>query len=67
MKMWSDAGSFAMYDASKRTCPILILHGDNDNVTDHRSSECFIDTCGSKDKKFILAKGFLHDLHTETD
>jgi alpha-beta hydrolase superfamily lysophospholipase len=66
LKIWSDAGAIAMYDTAKFTCPILIIHGDKDTVTDYRSSECFIQTCNSKDKKFILAKGFLHDLHTET-
>jgi alpha-beta hydrolase superfamily lysophospholipase len=67
MKMWSDAGSFAMYDAAKCTSPILVIHGDQDAVSDYKSSECFVDICGSKQKKFVLAKGFMHDLHTESD
>jgi alpha-beta hydrolase superfamily lysophospholipase len=67
LKLWTDAGSFCMYDAAKFTAPLLMLHGDQDAVSDFKSSQCFIDTCGSKDKKFILAKGFLHDLHAEPD
>jgi alpha-beta hydrolase superfamily lysophospholipase len=48
--------------AEQLVCPLLVLHGTADQITDPRGSEALVKRAGSKDKTLELYEGFYHDL-----
>jgi len=47
--------------------PLLVLHGDQDQVTAYQSSQRFVKNIPAKDKTHSLYPGGFHELHNEPD
>ncbi|KAI8907277.1 Alpha/Beta hydrolase protein [Gorgonomyces haynaldii] len=45
--------------------PLLLIHGDDDGLTDYRGSEAFYGKCKSKDKQLKIFPQAGHELHNE--
>jgi acylglycerol lipase len=61
-----DACNFIINNYKKFIYPILIIHGDNDVVTDYKSSELFYQNIESSDKKFLSISNGYHNLLIKT-
>jgi len=59
------AGDHVIENADKISIPILMLHGDADQITSHKASELFITKVSSKDQKIKIYKDCYHELHNE--
>ncbi|VVU95570.1 Serine aminopeptidase, S33 [seawater metagenome] len=57
-----DACNFISTNYKKFLFPVLIIHGDNDVVTDFKSSEKFYNNIESPDKQFLPIKNGYHNL-----
>lgn len=56
---------WTMENASKLTCPVLILQAGNDKIVDKKKTEEFYKMVKSKDKTYKEYAGFLHELWNE--
>jgi len=56
---------WAMENASNLICPVLIMQGGNDKIADKKKAEEFFNKVRSKDKRFKVYDGFLHELWNE--
>jgi alpha-beta hydrolase superfamily lysophospholipase len=56
---------WAMDNASKLICPVLIMQGGNDKIVDKVKTKEFFDKVKSKDKNYKEYDGFLHELWNE--
>jgi len=56
---------WAMENASKLICPVLIMQAGNDKIVDKGKPKEFFDKVKSKDKSFKEYVGFLHELWNE--
>lgn len=45
--------------------PLLVYHGDEDQVTWHDASQQFVEKVQANDKQFISYKGYFHECHNE--
>jgi len=52
---------------SKITCPLLVLHGTIDKVTEPKSSKDFFENVGSTQKLFVSLEGFYHEIFNEPE
>lgn len=65
---WENKGSDAMCRAYQLdNLPILLMHGTQDPVTDHRATQEFFQKCASRDKELVMIPHFLHNIHMEID
>lgn len=64
---WDKRGSDSLCRAGDVDLPILVMHGSQDPVTDHRATAQFFTECQSDDKEFVLLPNFLHNVHMEID
>ena len=56
---------WAMENASKLMCPILIIQAGRDKIVDKGKTKDFFERVKSKDKKYKEYEGFLHELWNE--
>ena len=56
---------WAMENASKLLCPILVKQGGDDKIVDKVKTKQFFDQVRSKDKTYREYDGFLHELWNE--
>ena len=56
---------WAMENASNLICPVLIMQAGNDKIVDTKKAEEFFNKVRSKDKRFKVYDGFLHELWNE--
>lgn len=56
---------WAMENASKLVCPILIIQAGRDKIVDKGKTKDFFERVKSKDKKYKEYEGFLHELWNE--
>jgi len=56
---------WALENASKLVCPILIMQAGNDKIGDKSKTKEFFDKIKSQDKSYKEYDGFLHDLWNE--
>jgi alpha-beta hydrolase superfamily lysophospholipase len=61
-----DAGEWALKNASTLSMPMLLMHGDADQVTSADCSKAFADSAGRL-CELRLWDGLYHDLHFETN
>ena len=61
------AGEYALAHAATLKTPLLLMHGTDDAVTDHRASEMFFAAAGSADKSFKPWPGMYHETLNEID
>ena len=54
-------------DYAEVRVPLLVLHGDGDEITDRKAAENFVRCAGSVDKKFLLLPGTGHLVLHEPD
>jgi alpha-beta hydrolase superfamily lysophospholipase len=47
--------------------PLLMMHGEDDRLTDPNASRAFFDGVGSTDKTFRLWPGLFHEIHNEPE
>lgn len=59
------AGEQTLANASKVSLPLLVMHGGDDGITDHRASEAFVNSAGSTDKTFKQWPGRYHEILNE--
>ena len=57
----------SLVDKKHRKCcvPLLITHGNNDQITSFKASKTFYDLVPSTDKEFKEFDGLKHELHFE--
>ncbi len=56
---------WAMENASKLLCPVLIMQSGNDKIVDKEKTKQFFELVNIKDKTFREYDGFLHELWNE--
>ncbi|GAG94623.1 unnamed protein product, partial [marine sediment metagenome] len=56
---------WAMENASKLICPVLIMQSGNDKIVDKEKPKEFFDKVKGKDKSYKEYDGFLHELWNE--
>lgn len=47
--------------------PLLVFHGDEDQVTWHDASKQFVENVEADDKRFLSLPGYYHECHNELD
>jgi alpha-beta hydrolase superfamily lysophospholipase len=47
--------------------PLLMMHGEDDHLTDPAATRAFFDGAGSSDKKLKLWPGLFHEIHNEPE
>ena len=61
-----EKGEWALENASKLTCPMLLMHGSEDKVTSWEASQMFADSAGDT-CRFKLWDGLFHETHNEPE
>ena len=61
-----DSGEWAIQNASQLKTPMLVLHGTEDQLTDHKASEEFT-SCSNNMAKLELFEGGYHELHNDVE
>jgi acylglycerol lipase len=61
------AAEDALADAPALRVPLLLLHGDADAVTSHRTTSEFFEQVGSADKTLRILPGSRHETHNDLD
>jgi alpha-beta hydrolase superfamily lysophospholipase len=56
---------FALENASRLLCPILILQGEKDKINDNEATKAFYEGIKSQDKNLRMYEGFLNELWNE--
>lgn len=59
------AGRIALQQAGKLTMPLLILHGQDDPIVDHRGSLQTMESAAASDKTCYIFTGLLHETMNE--
>jgi alpha-beta hydrolase superfamily lysophospholipase len=62
-----DAADYALLNAPRLRVPILLLHGDDDRLTDIAGTEAFHASVEGPDKQFISFPGMYHEILNEVD
>lgn len=60
------AGQTALQQAGKLTMPLLIIHGQDDPIVDHRGSLQTVESAASPDKTCHIFAGLLHETMNES-
>ncbi|MEH0156629.1 lysophospholipase [Limibacter armeniacum] len=61
----NDAGQWALLNANLLKHPLLLMHGNADNITSHKASEEFIRNAPSDLVTYKSWNGMRHELHNE--
>ena len=61
-----DKGEYALQHASRINIPILLMHGNADEITSHKASEEFVSNTSDRTRLKIW-EGLRHELHNELE
>jgi alpha-beta hydrolase superfamily lysophospholipase len=62
-----DAGGWALARASEFQIPALLMHGEEDPLTDPEATRLFYQGMGSQDKTLRIWPGLRHEIHNEPE
>ena len=62
-----DEGASVMSRAQDISLPVLLLHGEADQLTSSAASQEFMETLGSSDKQCTIYEGMYHELFNEPE
>jgi alpha-beta hydrolase superfamily lysophospholipase len=62
-----NGGEWALAHAAEFHLPILLMHGEEDRITDPRATAEFFENAGSADKTLRLWPRLYHETHNELD
>jgi alpha-beta hydrolase superfamily lysophospholipase len=62
-----DEGQFVLDNAGHITLPVLLLHGEEDQLTSVPASRQFIEALGASDKHLTIYPGMYHELFNEPE
>ena len=62
-----DEGASVMSRAQDISLPVLLLHGEADQLTSSAASQEFVETLGSSDKQCTIYEGMYHELFNEPE
>ena len=63
---FTDISENKIYKNAKNIiCPVLIIHGDKDDVVSFSQSQRLIKSLGSKEKRLVIMKNMNHDIQSK--
>jgi alpha-beta hydrolase superfamily lysophospholipase len=62
-----ERGEMLLSRAKEFQLPVLLMHGENDTLTDPAATQQFYEDLGSRDKTLQIWPGLLHEIHNEPE
>lgn len=63
----SDAGEWALDHAAELNAPVIVMHGEADEITSAEGSKLFAGAAKNASPQLNLFRGFFHEIHNEPE